>query len=119
MLVNVNIETQCPNVLWNYICCLSLVLQSLTHTKPLDFFQVDKSGWWKDLLEGQAREVLELSGKMVILMKILSLSSARSDKALVFSQSLHTLDLIEVFLESMPRLNGSKGNWKKDVDWYR
>jgi len=85
----------------------------------LTTFQVDKSGWWKDMMEGQARQKQELSGKMVILMKILSLSSARSDKALVFSQSLHTLDLIEVFLESMPCLNGFKGNWKKNRDWYR
>ncbi|XP_024393599.1 protein CHROMATIN REMODELING 20 isoform X2 [Physcomitrium patens] len=80
---------------------------------------VDKSGWWKDLIDGQQREVLELSGKMVILMKILSLSSVKSDKALVFSQSLHTLDLIEVFLANMPCLNGWKGNWVKNRDWYR
>ena len=70
-------------------------------------------------MEGQPRESVEMSGKMVILMKILALSSAKSDKALVFSQSLHTLDLIEVFLENMPRLNGSRGNWKKNIDWYR
>lgn len=80
---------------------------------------MDKSGWWKDLIDGQQREVLELSGKMVILMKILSLSSVKSDKALVFSQSLHTLDLIEVFLANMPCLNGWKGNWVKNRDWYR
>jgi transcriptional regulator ATRX len=70
-------------------------------------------------MEGQPREVVELSGKMVILMKILTLSSAKTDKALVFSQSLHTLDLIEVFLGNLPCLNGFKGNWKKNRDWYR
>ncbi|KAG0626550.1 hypothetical protein M758_2G134500 [Ceratodon purpureus] len=80
---------------------------------------VDKSGWWKDLMEGQPRNAVEMSGKMLILMKILTLSSAKSDKALVFSQSLHTLDLIEVFLENLPCLNGYKGNWKKNRDWYR
>lgn len=70
-------------------------------------------------MEGQPREVMGMSGKMVILMKILALSSVKSDKALIFSQSLHTLDLIEVFLGNMPCTSGFKGNWKKNRDWYR
>lgn len=81
--------------------------------------QINKSGWWKDMMDGRPREVADMSGKMVILLQILSMSSAKGDKALVFSQSLHTLDLIEIFLENTPCLHGFKGNWKKNRDWYR
>ena len=85
----------------------------------LEVQQADKAGWWREILEGQPRESVELSGKMVILMKILSVSSQRHDKALVFSQSLHTLDLIEKFLENTPCYHGFRGNWRKNRDWYR
>ncbi|CAM6062693.1 unnamed protein product [Sphagnum tenellum] len=85
----------------------------------LSFFQMDKSGWWKDIMEGQAREVVELSGKMVLLLKILSIASAKGDKALVFSQSLHTLDLIETFLANLSHLHSSGGYWMPGRDWYR
>lgn len=41
------------------------------------------------------------------------------DKALVFSQSLSTLDLIEFYLSKLLR-PGKKGKcWKKGKDWYR
>ncbi|CAK9867413.1 unnamed protein product [Sphagnum jensenii] len=85
----------------------------------LSFFLMDKSGWWKDIMEGQAREVVELSGKMVLLLKILSIASAKGDKALVFSQSLHTLDLIETFLANLSHLHSSGGYWMPGRDWYR
>ncbi|KAH9535296.1 hypothetical protein CY35_17G044900 [Sphagnum magellanicum] len=80
---------------------------------------MDKSGWWKDIMEGQAREVVELSGKMVLLLKILSIASAKGDKVLVFSQSLHTLDLIETFLANLSHLHSSGGYWMPGRDWYR
>lgn len=70
-------------------------------------------------MEGHVREVVEMSGKMVLLKKILLISSAKRDKALVFSQSLHTLDLIETFLASMPRQHGNGGCWELGRDWYR
>lgn len=62
---------------------------------------------------------LEYSGKMVLLLDILSISSGVEDKALVFSQSIPTLDLIEFYLSKLPR-TGKRGKfWKKDKDWYR
>ncbi|KAH0433769.1 hypothetical protein IEQ34_026952 [Dendrobium chrysotoxum] len=75
--------------------------------------------WWKDLLDDQMYKEVECSGKMVILLDILSMSSELGDKALVFSQSLATLDMIERFLSKLPQ-KGSEGKyWKQGKDWYR
>ncbi|KAM3290099.1 protein CHROMATIN REMODELING 20 [Capsicum chacoense] len=74
--------------------------------------------WWSDLLENNYKEV-DYSGKMVLLLDILSMSSDVGDKALVFSQSLSTLDLIELYLSKLTR-PGKKGkHWKRRKDWYR
>ncbi|KAJ8558565.1 hypothetical protein K7X08_035744 [Anisodus acutangulus] len=74
--------------------------------------------WWSDLLENNCKEV-DYSGKMVLLLDILTMSSNVGDKALVFSQSLFTLDLIELYLSKLPR-PGKKGKyWKRRKDWYR
>lgn len=62
---------------------------------------------------------LDYSGKMVLLLDILTLCSDMGDKALVFSQSIPTLDLIEMHLSKLPR-SGKQGKfWKKGKDWYR
>ena len=56
---------------------------------------------------------------MVLLMEILTMSSDVGDKVLVFSQSIPTLDLIELYLSRIPR-RGKQGKfWKKGKDWYR
>ncbi|XP_075084298.1 protein CHROMATIN REMODELING 20 isoform X1 [Nicotiana tabacum] len=74
--------------------------------------------WWSDLLENNCKEV-DYSGKMVLLLDILTMSSNVGDKALVFSQSLLTLDLIELYLSKLSR-PGKKGKyWKRRKDWYR
>lgn len=74
--------------------------------------------WWSDLLENNCKDV-DYSGKMVLLLDILTMSSNVGDKALVFSQSLSTLDLIELYLSKLTRL-GKKGKyWKRRKDWYR
>jgi transcriptional regulator ATRX len=47
------------------------------------------------------------------------MSSDVGDKVLVFSQSIPTLDLIELYLSKLPR-RGKRGKlWKKGKDWYR
>ncbi|XP_055834893.1 protein CHROMATIN REMODELING 20 isoform X2 [Solanum dulcamara] len=74
--------------------------------------------WWSDLLENNCKEV-DYSGKMVLLLDILTMSSKVGDKALVFSQSLSTLDLLELYLSKLTR-PGKKGKyWKRRKDWYR
>ncbi|CAN4105513.1 unnamed protein product [Withania somnifera] len=74
--------------------------------------------WWSDLLEKNCKDV-NYSGKMVLLLDILTMSSDVGDKALVFSQSLSTLDLIELYLSKLTR-PGKKGKyWKRRKDWYR
>lgn len=58
-------------------------------------------------------------GKMVLLIDILTMCSSMGDKALVFSQSILTLDLIEYYLSKMPRPRKNGKCWKKGKDWYR
>ncbi|THG10502.1 hypothetical protein TEA_012530 [Camellia sinensis var. sinensis] len=80
------------------------------------FFNQD---WWNDLLRENNYKDVDNSGKMVLLLDILTMSSAVGDKALVFSQSLSTLDLIELYLSKLTR-HGKKGKcWKRGKDWYR
>ena len=56
---------------------------------------------------------------MVLLMEILTMSSNVGDKVLVFSQSIPTLDLIELYLSRTPRRGKPGKFWKKGKDWYR
>ncbi|WZZ56869.1 hypothetical protein YC2023_056976 [Brassica napus] len=75
--------------------------------------------WWVDLLQKNNYKVSEYSGKMILLLDILSMCAHVGDKALVFSQSIPTLDLIELYLSRVPR-HGKHGKcWKKGKDWYR
>ncbi|KAI3796901.1 hypothetical protein L1987_39588 [Smallanthus sonchifolius] len=77
-----------------------------------------KENWWGDLVMENGYEA-ENSGKMVLLLDILTLCSSIGDKALVFSQSLPTLDLIEHHISKLPRNGKSRKCWKKGKDWYR
>uniref|UniRef100_A0A8C3HUR2 Transcriptional regulator ATRX n=1 Tax=Chrysemys picta bellii TaxID=8478 RepID=A0A8C3HUR2_CHRPI len=70
--------------------------------------------WYKDFVTDADAEVLEHSGKMVLLFEILRMAEELGDKVLVFSQSLISLDLIEDFLEL-----ASEGKWFRNIDYYR
>lgn len=75
--------------------------------------------WWVDLLHKNNYQVSDHSGKMMLLLDILSMCVDVGDKALVFSHSILTLDLIELYLSRVPR-HGKQGKfWKKGKDWYR
>ncbi|XP_058095092.1 protein CHROMATIN REMODELING 20 isoform X2 [Magnolia sinica] len=82
------------------------------------FFR-EEIDWWRDLLHERTYRHADYSGKMVLLLEILSMSSEVGDKALVFSQSLTTLDLIELFLSKLPRKGREGKYWKPGKDWYR
>nr|CAN69686.1 hypothetical protein VITISV_026772 [Vitis vinifera] len=78
-----------------------------------------QKGWWNDLLHENNYKEVDYSGKMVLLLDILTMCADVGDKALVFSQSLSTLDLIEYYLSKLSR-QGKKGKcWKQGKDWYR
>ncbi|GMI65154.1 hypothetical protein like AT1G08600 [Hibiscus trionum] len=78
-----------------------------------------QKGWWRDLLHQNIYKELDYSGKMVLLLDIITMCSDVGDKLLVFSQSIPTLDLIELYLSRLTR-RGKKGKfWKKGKDWYR
>ncbi|KAK6144887.1 hypothetical protein DH2020_021707 [Rehmannia glutinosa] len=75
--------------------------------------------WWRDLLQENNYKEVDYSGKMVLLLDILTMCSEMGDKALVFSQSLLTLDLIEFYLSNLPRPRKNGKCWEKGKDWYR
>lgn len=79
---------------------------------------ISLQNWWNDLLPKNDDDV-ENSGKMVLLIDILSMCADVGDKALVFSQSISTLDLIELYLSKLPRPGKKRKCWKKGKDWYR
>lgn len=79
--------------------------------------QADKC--WENIIPDKAYEKADYSGKMVLLLDLLAMSSARGDKALVFSQTLSTLDLIESFLTKLPWRGKKDEYWRQGKEWYR
>ncbi|KAL0974368.1 hypothetical protein UPYG_G00219520 [Umbra pygmaea] len=83
--------------------------------------------WHKDFVTEADSEILEHSGKMVLLFEILRMAEEVEDKVLVFSQSLISLDLIEDFLElagrakeeGKPSPYKGEGKWFRNIDYYR
>uniref|UniRef100_A0A8D0H986 DNA helicase n=1 Tax=Sphenodon punctatus TaxID=8508 RepID=A0A8D0H986_SPHPU len=83
--------------------------------------------WYKDFVTDADAEVLEHSGKMVLLFEILRMAEELGNKVLVFSQSLISLDLIEDFLElakkekekDKPVVYKGEGKWFRNIDYYR
>ncbi|XP_059207440.1 transcriptional regulator ATRX-like [Centropristis striata] len=79
--------------------------------------------WFKNLLSEEDANILEHSGKMVLLFEILRKAEDLNDKVLVFSQTLISLNLIEDFLKASHLARHSSafkvGSWIKNVDYYR
>ncbi|KAM8848753.1 transcriptional regulator ATRX isoform 1-T2 [Synchiropus picturatus] len=83
--------------------------------------------WHKDFVTEADAEILEHSGKMVLLFEILRMAEEVDEKVLVFSQSLISLDLIEDFLELACRAKDEdkispykgEGKWYRNIDYYR
>ncbi|KAM9356604.1 transcriptional regulator ATRX [Symphorus nematophorus] len=83
--------------------------------------------WHKEFVTEADAEILEHSGKMVLLFEILRMAEEVEDKVLVFSQSLISLDLIEDFLELSCRAKDEEkispykgeGKWFRNIDYYR
>lgn len=102
--------------------------------EPLEEVRTSNSGpgspspeWYKEFVSEADSEVLEHSGKMVLLFEILRMAEAVEEKVLVFSQSLISLDLIEDFLELAGRAKEEgkpspfkgEGKWFRNIDYYR
>ncbi|KAM7417838.1 hypothetical protein PAMA_017471 [Pampus argenteus] len=83
--------------------------------------------WHKEFVAEADAEILEHSGKMVLLFEILRMAEEVEEKVLVFSQSLISLDLIEDFLELACRAKDEEkispykgeGKWFRNIDYYR
>ncbi|XP_062205430.1 protein CHROMATIN REMODELING 20 [Phragmites australis] len=82
-------------------------------------FVNEEGNWWEDLLDENTYMEADYSGKMILLLDILSRSSELGDKVLVFSQSLTTLDLVEFYLSKMQTKGKEGKHWKRGKDWYR
>lgn len=101
---------------------------------------VDSKGWWAQYLVRKQSEKhlsdkvmlskISLGSKMILLMEILKECEMTGDKVLVFSQSLLSLDLIEMFLKKMNQNRAKKrgvvdvernflGSWVPGQDYYR
>ncbi|ONK70933.1 uncharacterized protein A4U43_C04F3010 [Asparagus officinalis] len=87
--------------------------------KSNGIFSHEEVDWWEEIIDGKIYDEASHSGKMVLLLDILSMSSEAGDKALVFSQSLTTLDMIEQFLSRLPRKGIEDKYWRQGKDWYR
>ena len=112
---SVNRSLKCVTIPFNIFIVMIFFSLLLSFCSIFFSFQ----DWWNDLLHGNNFKDLDYSGKMVILLDILTMSSDVGDKVLVFSQSIPTLDLIELYLSRLPR-SGKRGKfWKKGKDWYR
>ncbi|XP_015697378.1 protein CHROMATIN REMODELING 20 isoform X2 [Oryza brachyantha] len=79
----------------------------------------EENNWWENLLDENTFKEADYSGKMVLLLDILSTCSELGDKALVFSQSLTTLDLVEFYLSKLKIKEKDGKYWKQGKDWYR
>ncbi|CAM0956915.1 unnamed protein product [Alopecurus aequalis] len=87
-------------------------------SKKIDFVN-EESNWWENLIDDGTYKEADYSGKMVLLLDILASCYELGDKALVFSQSLTTLDLVEFYLSKL-QIKGKEGKyWKQGKDWYR
>lgn len=83
--------------------------------------------WHKEFVTEADAEILEHSGKIMLLFEILRMAEEVDDKVLVFSQSLISLDLIEDFLELACRAKDEEkispykgeGKWFRNIDYYR
>ncbi|KAM9309579.1 transcriptional regulator ATRX isoform 2-T2 [Pholidichthys leucotaenia] len=85
--------------------------------------------WHKEFVTEADAEILEHSGKLMLLFEILRMAEEVEDKVLVFSQSLISLDLIEDFLElasktdedgnEKPSPYKGEGKWYRNIDYYR
>ncbi|CAN9501704.1 unnamed protein product [Ophioblennius macclurei] len=84
--------------------------------------------WYKSFLCESDADILEHSGKLVLLFEILRMAEDVGDKVLVFSQSLISLNLIEKFLGEFNRAGDlsvfraekmSTKDWIRNLDYYR
>ncbi|CAI9719372.1 helicase ARIP4 isoform X2 [Octopus vulgaris] len=76
--------------------------------------------WVAEIMKDYTPELLENGGKMVLLFSLIEESLKVSDKMLVFSQSLTTLNVIEDFLNrrQVPRPEMNE-NWCKNKSYFR
>uniref|UniRef100_A0A3Q2DAU2 DNA helicase n=1 Tax=Cyprinodon variegatus TaxID=28743 RepID=A0A3Q2DAU2_CYPVA len=117
-------ETEESSMITQVLICVSTPATRVGGSTPGSPCSAD---WYKEFVTEADAEILEHSGKMMLLFEILRMAEEVEDKVLVFSQSLISLDLIEDFLELSSRGEDSEkpspykgeGKWYRNIDYYR
>lgn len=104
--------------------------RGLSTTPPAD--RMSGKHWWTDYVDLEDVKLrADMSGKLMLLLEILRKCEEIGDKLLVFSQSLVSLNLIEMFLahyeeegwqssqNSLAAITGEHWGWQKGIDYYR
>lgn len=86
--------------------------------------KVNPLEWYKPFCTEKDMDILDHSGKLRVLFLILEECENLGEKLLVFTQSLHSLDVIEHFLKSLNTKTRNKngnytGSWIQGIDYLR
>lgn len=114
----------------NFVCVYLNFFYSVTPEPEVEEVKKENpTEWWMPMCAEEELDVLEHSGKLMLLFSILAECEACGDKLLVFSQSLFSLDVIEHFLDLIDkntrdpnpdaRLGGFTGSWTLGLDYFR
>lgn len=82
--------------------------------QPLSLRPESPPRWYHDLLLEECENKMDISGKLLFLFELLQEAEKLKEKVLVFTQSLLTLDIIEMFLNKE-----EFGDWTPGMDYYR
>lgn len=84
--------------------------------------------WWKEVCSEEELDILEQGSKLTLLLSVIADCRAKSEKLLVFSQSLFSLHVIKHYLATISKnteypdpsakLGSFTGKWKLDEDFF-
>ena len=75
--------------------------------------------WYEAEREVGEEASAELSGKVLVFLGLLEACAQQGERTLLFSQSLHMLDVLEALLAQRPRAAADGLRWKRGRDWLR
>ncbi|XP_076383601.1 uncharacterized protein LOC117217785 isoform X1 [Megalopta genalis] len=90
--------------------------------------EIERTHWWTQFIESDHLNDISISSKLMLLFGILKKCELIGDKLVVFSQSLHSLNLIEHFLVNIDKetqksenseCTGHRSSWLLGLDYYR
>ena len=85
-----------------------------SRAQPVSLRPESPPRWYHNLLLEEYESKMDISGKLLFLFELLQEVEKLKEKVLVFTQSLLTLDIIEMFLNKQ-----EFGDWTPGMDYYR